>query len=88
MYRITRAIPLIIMLALLTARVAAAQPYKDTSQPIETRVQDLLSRMTLEEKFWQLFMLAGSLEGGAERYRDGAFGFQIGAYCDNLDAAT
>ncbi|MCS7005274.1 MAG: hypothetical protein NZM38_08110 [Cytophagales bacterium] len=28
--------------------------YKDSSQPIEKRVQDLISRMTLEEKVAQL----------------------------------
>ncbi|STC94180.1 hypothetical protein [Chryseobacterium carnipullorum] len=27
--------------------------YKDPKQPIEVRVQDLLKRMTPEEKFWQ-----------------------------------
>ena len=35
----------------------SAQPipkYKDASQPIEVRVQDLLSRMTIEEKVAQL----------------------------------
>jgi beta-glucosidase len=39
--------------------------------------------MTLEEKFWQIFMLAGSLDGGVLRYKDGAFGFQIGTFCDS-----
>ncbi|MBN1213337.1 MAG: glycoside hydrolase family 3 C-terminal domain-containing protein [candidate division Zixibacteria bacterium] len=61
-----------------------AQPYKDASLSIESRVEDLLSRMTPEEKFWQLFMLAGSLDGGVERYKDGAFGFQIRAAGDSL----
>lgn len=32
----------------------AAQPYLDPSQPIETRIADLISRMTLEEKAAQL----------------------------------
>jgi len=40
------------------ALAAAAQPsvplYKDPSQPIERRIEDLLSRMTLEEKVAQL----------------------------------
>ena len=87
-YRTTCTLSLIIVLALVSTRATEAQPYKDARQLVETRVQDLLSRMTLEEKFWQLFMLAGSLDGGAERYHDGAFGFQIGTYCDTLDAAT
>ncbi len=77
---------LVVTLCLATATVA--QSYRDASQPAEVRVRDLLSRMTLEEKFWQLFMLAGSLDGGIERYKDGAFGFQIGTFCDSADAAT
>ena len=28
--------------------------YKDASQPVETRVKDLLNRMTLEEKLSQI----------------------------------
>jgi len=34
-------------------------PYKDKSLPIETRVEDLLSRMTLEEKVGQLLCTLG-----------------------------
>ena len=30
-------------------------PYEDPNQPIETRVEDLLSQMTLEEKAGQMF---------------------------------
>ena len=33
-------------------------PYKDSNLPVETRVKDLLSRMTAEEKFYQVFMIA------------------------------
>lgn len=57
----------------------SAPLYKDPSQPVEVRVQDLLSRMTPDEKFWQLFMIPGDLNEGKERYKDGIFGFQIGA---------
>ncbi|MBS2209865.1 glycoside hydrolase family 3 C-terminal domain-containing protein [Carboxylicivirga mesophila] len=51
--------------------------YKNPKLPIENRVDDLLSRMTLEEKFWQLFMIPGDLSDGKERYRHGIFGFQV-----------
>src|SRR5256885_14090154 len=41
---------------LYAAAPAAAQtpPYKDPSQPVATRVNDLLSRMTLDEKLGQM----------------------------------
>lgn len=54
--------------------------YKDAAQPIEKRVYDLLSRMTPEEKFWQLFMIPGDLDHvNAAQYKNGLFGFQVSA---------
>ncbi len=54
--------------------------YKDPSQPIEKRVQDLLGRMTPEEKFWQLFMIPGDLDHvNPAQYKNGLFGFQVSA---------
>jgi beta-glucosidase len=54
--------------------------YKDPSQPIEKRVRDLLSRMTPEEKFWQLFMIPGDLNNAdTAQYKKGLFGFQVSA---------
>lgn len=51
--------------------------YKNPALPIEKRVEDLLARMTLEEKFWQLFMIPGDLSDGKEKYKHGIFGFQV-----------
>ncbi len=51
--------------------------YKNPNNSIEERVDDLLSRMTLEEKFWQLFMIPGDLSDGKEKYKYGLFGFQV-----------
>jgi beta-glucosidase len=62
---------------LLCCQAVSAQSYKQSHLPVETRVQDLLSRMSLEEKFWQLFMLSTRLDGSLDSYADGAFGFQI-----------
>ncbi|MBO9591645.1 MAG: glycoside hydrolase family 3 C-terminal domain-containing protein [Niabella sp.] len=60
--------------------LAQSVPYKNASLPIETRVQDLLSRMTPEEKFWQLFMIPGDLDKAAPgQYKQGLFGFQVSA---------
>ena len=51
--------------------------YKNSKLPVEQRVDDLLSRMTLEEKFWQLFMIPGDLRDGKEKYYHGIFGLQV-----------
>ena len=53
-------------------------PYRDPNVPVERRVKDLLSRMTLEEKFWQLYMIPGDLDDPALDYSHGIFGLQIG----------
>jgi beta-glucosidase len=54
--------------------------YKDKLQPTEKRIQDLLSRMTPEEKFWQLFMIPGDLDNADSiQYKNGIFGFQVSA---------
>ncbi len=81
-------VPLALGLFLLSPRPAATQPYKDPRLPIETRVDDLLSRMTPQEKFWQLFMLAGGLDGAVDRYTEGAFGLQIGTGVAGADVAA
>ena len=52
-------------------------PYRNARLPVETRVSDLLARMTLEEKFWQLFMIPGDLDDPAHDYSHGIFGLQI-----------
>ncbi len=53
--------------------------YKNPNLTVDERVEDLLSRMTLEEKFWQLFMIPGDLSEGKEKYKHGIFGFQLTA---------
>lgn len=60
---------------------AQTQPlYKNSNLPVDTRVKDLLSRMTPEEKFWQLFMVPGDLDhADAEQYKNGIFGLQVSA---------
>src|SRR5262249_49372656 len=65
---------------------AIGQLYKNSSLPVNERVADLLSRMTIEEKFWQLFMIPGDLDNGKEKYKHGIFGLQISRKGNN-DAA-
>jgi len=51
-------------------------PYRNANLPVEQRVKDLLSRMTLEEKFWQLFMGPPDSSPGRQKLRHGIFGVQ------------
>jgi len=71
--------------------IAQAQqvlPYKNRGLPVEQRVEDLLSRMTPEEKFWQMFMIPGEIKPGDEnKYAHGIFGLQVSAASANGDAA-
>ncbi|MEP7251819.1 MAG: glycoside hydrolase family 3 N-terminal domain-containing protein, partial [Ginsengibacter sp.] len=63
-------------------------PYKNAKLPIKVRVKDLLSRMTQEEKFWQMFMIPGDIKPGEEnKYDHGIFGLQVSASSGNGDAA-
>jgi beta-glucosidase len=50
---------------------------RDARLPVADRVRDLVGRMTLEEKFWQLFMIPGDLDNPANDYSKGIFGLQI-----------
>ncbi len=66
---------------------AAAQfPYQDPALKIESRVADLLARMTPDEKFRQLFMVAGDLGNDSARFNSGIFGFQLHAASQSGDA--
>ena len=72
----------IIAISLLSTTFITAQKplYKDPKQPIEARVQDLLQRMTPEEKFWQCFMIPGDLDNVPKgQYAHGIFGLQVSA---------
>ena len=55
-------------------------PFKNPALPVDERVKDLLSRMTPEEKFWQMFMIPGDLDNADSlQYKNGIFGFQVSA---------
>lgn len=63
------------------------QAYKESGLPVDERVNDLLSRMTPEEKFWQLFMIPGDLDTEKEKFKHGIFGFQVNTVGQLADAA-
>ncbi|HQU52632.1 MAG TPA: glycoside hydrolase family 3 N-terminal domain-containing protein, partial [Saprospiraceae bacterium] len=67
-------------LMVFSITVRSQQPvakYKNPNIPIEDRIDDLIGRMTLEDKFWQLYMIPGDLSDGKEKYAHGIFGFQV-----------
>ncbi len=52
--------------------------YKQAAVPVDRRVADLVSKMTVEEKFWQLFMCPGDFAPRTEQnYLHGIFGLQV-----------
>ncbi len=63
--------------ATLLAQAAVAQlPYRNPALSVDRRVRDLISRMTVEEKSWQLFMIPGGRDDRAQDYSHGIFGLQ------------
>ncbi|HEX7868535.1 MAG TPA: beta-glucosidase, partial [Chryseobacterium sp.] len=72
----------ILTISLLSSVFISAQKplYKDSKQSVEVRIQDLLKRMTPEEKFWQCFMIPGDLDNVPKgQYSHGIFGLQVSA---------
>ena len=62
-------------------------PYRDAALTIERRVEDLVARMTPEEKFRQLFMLPGDIEEDKGIWKAGIFGLQVRGATDARQAA-
>lgn len=63
-------------LCLVAAPLGAQPRYKDPRVSVDARAQDLLARMTLEEKFWQLFMTPVGRGSSAREFSAGVFGVQ------------
>jgi beta-glucosidase len=70
---------ILVFLFLLHTPCLFAQLYKDSTQEVEIRVKDLLSRMTTEEKFWQVFMIPSNGDTTDGKLRHGIFGLQLSA---------
>jgi hypothetical protein len=80
------AIFLLLFIMLSINAISQTLPYKNPKLSVNERVEDLLQRMTLKEKFWQVFMIPGDSDEGKEKYRDGIFGFQTFAKGHTADA--
>src|SRR5258708_4519694 len=81
---------IVITIGLCYPLLSQTLPYKNSKLSIDQRVADLLSRMTPEEKFWQLFMIPASMDvlNNAEdkvNYKNGIFGFQVSASAQGND---
>ena len=91
MKKILHTLKIVSVLALIISAFAFSTkkdpPYKNPKLPVEERVSDLLGRMTLEEKFWQMFMIPGDLKIGKDKLKHGIFGFQISSKGLNDNAA-
>ena len=72
-----RVVASLLLTAAILLQDPAVLPYRRANLPVEERVRDLVGRMTLEEKFWQLFMIPGDLDNLANDYSHGIFGLQI-----------
>ncbi|HEX6316913.1 MAG TPA: glycoside hydrolase family 3 N-terminal domain-containing protein [Gemmatimonadaceae bacterium] len=71
---------ILVMLTAAVALTAVAQDrprYRNPANSPDVRTRDLLGRMTLQEKFWQLYMSPGDLDDTTHDYRNGSFGLQI-----------
>ncbi|TAJ15771.1 beta-glucosidase [Marinilabiliaceae bacterium JC017] len=86
-YQSALVLSLAVISVLFSCRKESLEPYKNPELPIEERVKDLVSRMTQEEKFWQMFMIPGDLSEGKEQYKHGIFGFQVAAKGKQAEAA-
>jgi beta-glucosidase len=63
--------------ATIAATVQDRPAYRNPSLSPDARARDLLRRMTLQEKFWQLYMSPGDLDDSTHDYSHGSFGLQI-----------
>lgn len=79
---------MIALALLLQAGVATPPPYRDPTLPVEARVQDLLGRMTPEEKFWQLYMSPGDPDDPSQDWSHGVYGVQVPPLAGFPDASA
>jgi beta-glucosidase len=68
---------LLVAVSSVAARLQERPPYRNAALTPDARARDLLRRMTLQEKFWQLYMSPGDLDDSTHDYTNGSFGLQV-----------
>ena len=68
---------MILITGLVASGFQERPSYRNATLSVEERARDLLARMTLQEKFWQLYMSPGTLDDSTHDYSHGSFGLQI-----------
>jgi beta-glucosidase len=71
------ALSLVALLVLTSEASGQLEPFRDRRLALEDRARDLLGRMTLEEKFWQLYMTPGDIDEASNDWSHGVFGLQV-----------
>src|SRR4030042_1614363 len=78
----------VLMLLIQTCVLGQKLPYLDLNQPIDKRVEDLLSRMTLEEKLGQLNSpIPGNMAKDLPGRMDACSKFAEGKFVTNIGPA-
>jgi beta-glucosidase len=83
--------PFLLLAGMVASHTFAADPlYRDSTSPVERRAQDLLGRMTLEEKIGQMNMpcvYEGELGRGIPEKMEGVKKFAAGTFVPGVEPA-